>query len=78
MFETARERVDREGGVRGLRERERVGRRGWEGDGEEGEDVDEEREEEEEAGYTMDMMLRSLNVEVGVIGFDKGLQKWVD
>ena len=35
-------------------------------------------EEDEEGGYTMDMMLKSLNVELGVIGFDKEGQRWVD
>lgn len=33
---------------------------------------------DEEGGYTMDLMLKSLNVDLRVIGFDKGLQKWVD
>ena len=39
-----------------------------------------EREEEavdEEGGFTMDMMLKSLNIELDVIGFDKEGQRWV-
>lgn len=34
--------------------------------------------DEEEEGYTMDLMLRSLNIELAVIGFDRTLQKWTD
>lgn len=138
-----KERVDRAGGVGGLRDREREKRErmgmweggsgggggggggawGWdeggkgkgggrgdgdgdgEGEGEDGSrfyredytDYVDEREEgfrgskayassgggadddgDEEGGYTMDMMLKSLNVELAVIGFDMTLQKWVD
>ena len=29
-------------------------------------------------GFTMDMMLRSLNIELDVIGFDKDMQRWID
>lgn len=29
-------------------------------------------------GFTMDMMLRSLNIELDVIGFDKEMQRWID
>lgn len=39
-----------------------------------------EREEEEagdEEGFTMDMMLKTLNIELDVIGFDKEAQRWV-
>lgn len=128
MFERARDKVNRMGGVGAMRERERerCGRvglsYGWDeaakvksedgdGDGGEGfsrdgkggeedgtgydnrireaEEVDEREDgvmkradeawgNDDDAGYTMDMMLRSLNVELGVIGFDPGLQKWVD
>ena len=114
VFAVARDRVNRCGGVGGLRdrERERGKGRGWgwdegvEREGDEGDDgsgdagarddvevVDEREEgaegmgaggkgegadEEEEGGYTMDMMLTSLNVDLGVIGFDRALQKWVD
>ncbi len=103
VFRGVRERVDRMGGVGGLRDRnrEREGREkgggwGWdereggvEGGDEEG-DGDERavRKDElgnddgdygdEEGGYTMDMMLGSLNVELGVIGFDRAGQRWVD
>ena len=52
----------------------------------EGEEQD-EREEgakkadafgEEDGGYTMDMMLKTLNIDLDIIGFDKGLQNWID
>lgn len=44
--------------------------RGGEGDG----DGD---GEEGGGGYTMDVMLRSLNVELAVVGFDEVGQRWV-
>ncbi len=28
--------------------------------------------------FTIDMMLRSLNIDIDVIGYDKETQKWVD
>ena len=52
----------------------------------EGEEQD-EREEgaekveaygEDDEGYTMDMMLRTLNIDLDIIGYDKALQKWID
>lgn len=55
-----------------------------------GEDEGEEQDEREEGaekveisgdddeGYTIDMMLKTLNIELDLIGYDKGLQKWVD
>ena len=52
----------------------------------EGEEQD-EREEgaekvdaygEDDEGYTMDMMLKTLNIDLDIIGYDKGLQKWID
>jgi len=60
---------------------------GEEGSGEErgeeemeGMDGEKEKEEEEDddEGFTMDMMLKSLNIELDVIGFDKKEQRWVD
>lgn len=126
IFAGVRDRVNRMGGVRGVRERERergvrereearedgraargaVGEEGegeedgdgergndwggeWEREGrEEGEGDGDgdggEREEkgglwgEDDEGYTMDMMLKSLNIELGVIGFDREGQRWVD
>jgi len=46
----------------------------------EGMDGEKEKEEEEDddEGFTMDMMLKSLNIELDVIGFDKKEQRWVD
>lgn len=39
------------------------------------------REKEDEVGddegFTMDMMLKSLNIELDVIGFDKEAQRWL-
>lgn len=55
--------------------------------GEDGGEGQDDREEgarkveiygDDDEGYTMDMMLRTLNIELDLIGFDKGLQKWVD
>ena len=34
--------------------------------------------EDEGEGYTMDMMLKALNIELDIIGYDKGAQKWMD
>lgn len=97
VYEKARDKVNRMGGVGAMRERERERSRGgmgwgWDegkrggGEGEreeregggDGEGDGEEEGEEGEAGYTMDLMLRSLNIELGVIGFDAGGQRWVD
>ena len=52
----------------------------------EGEEQDEREEGAEKAdvfgeddeGYTMDMMLKTLNIDLDVIGYDKGLQRWID
>ena len=55
-----------------------------------GEEVGEKQDERDEGarkvddygwddeGYTMDMMLKTLNIDLNIIGYDKGLQKWVD
>lgn len=55
-----------------------------------GEDEGEEQDEREEGakkvevygeddeGYTMDMMLKTLNIGLDLIGYNKDLQKWVD
>lgn len=52
----------------------------------EGEEQD-EREEgakkveaygEDDEGYSMDMMLKTLNIDLDIIGYDKGLQRWID
>ena len=37
-----------------------------------------EEEIDEDGGFTMDMMLKSLNIELDIIGFDKDGQRWVD
>ena len=52
----------------------------------EGEEQDEREEGAEKVdaygnddeGYTMDMMLRTLNIDLDIIGYDKMLQKWID
>lgn len=56
---------------------------GFGGEGDRGDEREEGGKGEEEdgggeEGYTMDMMLKALGIELGVIGYDKGLQKWVD
>ena len=38
----------------------------------------EKEKEDEEAGFTMGTMLKQLNVEVGVIGYDEAAEMWVD
>ena len=114
VFDGARDKVNKMGGVGAMRDRERQSKEkawGWddepkrdeEADGDdnersqedsdgfrigekEGEEQDErekgaERVEtygEDDEGYTMDMMLRTLNIDLDVIGYDKGLQKWID
>lgn len=115
--------MNKMGGVRAMREREKVGTQrwgwGWDegnkedgaGDGSQGEkgkesgedgedgagfranirdEVGEEVDEREEGapkqsdeigdeeGYTMDLMLRSLNIDLDVIGYERKLQRWVD
>ncbi|MCJ1353048.1 MAG: ERAD-associated protein [Icmadophila ericetorum] len=35
-------------------------------------------EVDEDAGFTMDMMLKNLNIELGLIGFDREGQRWID
>ena len=54
--------------------------------GEEGGEEQDEREEGarkvedygwDDEGYTMDMMLKTLNIDLNIIGYDEGLQKWV-
>ena len=70
---------DERGTGRGNEEGRVEGERGREdesGDG--GDDGGEEDKAEEEGAYTMDMMLRSLGIDLAVIGFDRRLQKWVD
>ncbi|MCJ1460368.1 hypothetical protein MMC28_010748 [Mycoblastus sanguinarius] len=85
-------KVKREDGDEGEGEEDGAGFRGGEGeageregrDGRDGRDEKEEgmRKAEEEGGdddgYTIGMMLKSLNIEFGVIGYDSRLQKWVD
>lgn len=118
MFSGARDKVNKMGGLAAWKEREKMGKEGfngagsgagwgWDGGGEkgyggeggerdedersgreetegderedrQGEEEKEEEEEDEDEGFTMDMMLRSLNIDVGVIGFDKEGQRWTD
>jgi Swi5-dependent recombination DNA repair protein 1 len=123
VYASARDRVNKMGGVGAMREREREkgGSWGWEGEekgdgggqgegdcedgtgfgGEDGGERDgrdergerdgrderdereeggkaEEEEVRDEEGYTMDMMLKTLNIDLDVIGYDKTLQRWID
>ena len=69
--EEKRERLGAEAEAGG--NRQGYGREEW-GAGsrsEDGEDRDEE-------GFTMDMMLKSLNIELDVIGYDKEMQRWIE
>ncbi|GLA48174.1 ERAD-associated protein [Aspergillus niger] len=88
VFEGARERVSRMGGVRGWREREMERSRsgGWWDDNEgkngggEGVKGDEEKEveaEEEEEEFTIGMMLKTMGIDFKVIGYDGEGQRWV-
>ncbi|MCJ1438704.1 hypothetical protein MMC27_008094 [Xylographa pallens] len=61
--EGTEERREREGAEESDRREERVRREG---------------EERDDDGFTMDMMLKSLNIELGVIGYDKEMQRWID
>ena len=121
VFAVARDRVNRCGGVGGLREKEKERRgKGWgwgwdeggmdkrgdekeedeeggrsarddvegvdgreEGaEGRNGDDegcgVNDDDDDDEERGYTMDMMFKSLGIDLRIIGFDGALQRWVD
>lgn len=42
--------------------------------GEKEEEVEEEKDDE---SFTMDMMLKQLNIELDVIGYDKASQRWI-
>ncbi|MCJ1415465.1 hypothetical protein MMC32_001797 [Xylographa parallela] len=61
--EGVEERREREGGEESDRREERVRREG---------------KERDDDGFTMDMMLKSLSIELGVIGYDKEMQRWID
>ncbi|RAL05279.1 putative DNA repair protein Dds20/Mei5 [Aspergillus ibericus CBS 121593] len=86
VFEGARERVGRMGGVRGLNRRERSwgwdvegdgdGDGGYEGAGGEKEEEEDVREDEDEE-FTMEMMLTMMGIDLKVIGFDREGQRWV-
>lgn len=38
----------------------------------------EKLEEKDDESFTMDMMLKQLNIELDVVGYDKEAQRWVD
>ena len=60
-------------------EEDGAGFKSGEYDGEEKRHNTEKEEfEADDEGYTMDMMLKALNIELDLIGFDKGAQRWVD
>ncbi|MCJ1442899.1 MAG: hypothetical protein MMC23_003396 [Stictis urceolatum] len=63
----------------GEKERLRGEREEWAvGEGEEGERGKEVWEEAgDDEGFTMDMMLRSMNIDLDLIGYDKDGQRWV-
>ncbi|KAI9677147.1 MAG: hypothetical protein M1829_002721 [Trizodia sp. TS-e1964] len=90
VFRRVRDRVNRMGGPRVWHRLQRGGG-GWE-DGERREAGEEETERErreregsEEVGgevdeetFSMDMMLRSMGIGLGVIGYDRVAQRWVE
>ncbi|KAI4166110.1 MAG: hypothetical protein LQ342_000541 [Letrouitia transgressa] len=101
VFSSVRDRVNRMGGVKAWkeRERERVSSGAFGGGWDTGEEkplqtdedeVDPEEteprqaqkrvvdENDEDEGFTMDMMLKTLNIPLEVIGYDKDLHKWID
>ncbi|KAI9794005.1 MAG: hypothetical protein M1816_006630 [Peltula sp. TS41687] len=47
-------------------------------EGEEREERGGDEEEGDDDAFTIDMMLKTLNVELDVIGFDKKAQRWID
>jgi hypothetical protein len=109
LFRSARDRVNKMGGVGAWRERtKKQSRGGWGDEGaeeeknEDGSDFteaqkearaimledmkaemekygekEEVEEEKDDESFTMDMMLKQLNVELGVIGYDKASQRWI-
>ncbi|PGH28161.1 hypothetical protein AJ80_00051 [Polytolypa hystricis UAMH7299] len=72
------ERADGYGAIEGQEGegegREEVERRRGEGEGEGGEDGGGDDDE----GFTMEMMLKSLNIELHLLGYDKVNQQWID
>lgn len=83
VFGVAKERVGLRGrgnggwGRGGEGEEGEGGEGDGDGEGEEGDGDGDGDGEGEEGGYTMDMMLKDLNVELAVVGFDKVGQRWV-
>lgn len=66
-----------------VNEMEEMERERREGSGLEDVEAEEDNHEEEdegdgEGGYTMDMMLKTMNIDLGVIGFDREGQRWID
>ncbi|KAK4454810.1 hypothetical protein QBC34DRAFT_433728 [Podospora aff. communis PSN243] len=94
LFELIKGRVERMGGTKGMLRRregyygggddaERRGgeeREGNESDGEREDDGDREEveEENENQGFTMLAMLKSLNIEPELLGWDPSEEKWLD
>ncbi|KAH6853898.1 hypothetical protein B0I37DRAFT_440986 [Chaetomium sp. MPI-CAGE-AT-0009] len=77
LFGLIRGRVEGMGGARAWRGTRRVGR-GWEEDRDAEEEEEEEEEESGETEFTMMMMLKSLNIEPEVLGYDPVEDKWRD
>ncbi|KAK0656603.1 hypothetical protein B0T16DRAFT_385285 [Cercophora newfieldiana] len=93
LFELIKGRVESMGGARGVERRKREGdgfygkerRRGEdEGGGGDGdsdireEEAEEEEEKEEDENFSMLMMLKSLNIEPELLGWDPTEEKWLD
>ncbi|OCL04835.1 hypothetical protein AOQ84DRAFT_345638 [Glonium stellatum] len=90
LFASTRDRVNRMGGVGAWREREKEQREWrvkWEkeeieaerarGEEEEGEREEKLEERNDDDSFTMDMMLRTLNIDLDVIGYDRQGQRWI-
>ncbi|KAK4105617.1 hypothetical protein N658DRAFT_483068 [Parathielavia hyrcaniae] len=83
LFELVRGRVEGVGGVRAWRARQREGGSGRERERERddesgGEDGNEDEEDGEETEFTMLAMLKSLNIDPDVVGYDPVEDRWRD
>ncbi|KAH8698825.1 hypothetical protein BGW36DRAFT_426515 [Talaromyces proteolyticus] len=88
LFVSARDRIERMGGMQAWREREREKKMQMRWDDEEAAEFKDQdgmkgaitpsTDKDEQEVFTMDKMLASLNIDLNIIGFDKDGQRWVD
>lgn len=76
--EEGRDREEEEEDGAGFRRGEYEGDTGQRDAREEGARKADEGGGDDDEGYTIDMMLKTLNIELEVIGYDKVLGRWVD